>query len=103
MMFHCFNLYRKMLETISNLYHLDSINIQKTTMNLDVLYAVMALSSFCYELLMKYFSHSRHVLCFAGEDACIGTRPWKVSPPNDAVFMEPPSLEQLPTIWRLQK
>lgn len=71
-------------------------------MNLDVLHAVMALSSLCNKLLTKYFSYSKH-LCFSGEDACISTRPWKVSPPNDAVFTKPPSLEQLPTIWRLQK
>jgi len=39
---------------------------------------------------------------FAGDDTCITTRPWKVSPPIEAVFTEPPSLEQLPTIWNLE-
>ncbi|XP_033609002.1 probable phytanoyl-CoA dioxygenase isoform X2 [Cryptotermes secundus] len=50
-------------------------------------------------------THQRRVLAtrWLGEDACISTRPWKESPPNDAVFTKPPSLEQLPTIWRLQK
>lgn len=30
-------------------------------MNLDVLHAVMALSSVCNKLLTKYFSHSKYV------------------------------------------
>ncbi|XP_069688282.1 uncharacterized protein [Periplaneta americana] len=46
-------------------------------------------------------SYQRRVLAtrWLGDDATLTTRPWEVSPPIEAVFEEPPCLEQLPTIW----
>ncbi|KAJ9595518.1 hypothetical protein L9F63_013283 [Diploptera punctata] len=50
-------------------------------------------------------THQRRVLAtrWLGDDASLAVRPWEVSPPLEAVFENPPSIEQLPTIWRLQK